>query len=695
VADQLNVPWRPMLRRRLAVVTGVLVLWSVGIEARLIYLQIFEHEDLLLRAETQYSRQIDAEPKRGDILDRDGNALAYSIEADSIFAVPANIEDPEKTADALCKALNCGRGERETYWKSLTKRSPKGRLMGFVWVKRWVSAEQAARVAALDLKGISMQREPRRYYPKRELAAQLLGYVGDGNKGLDGLEHTYDALIGGKAGTALVQVDAKGRPYSSVETAPVAGASLELTISSYIQYVAERELRDGVLRTGARAGTVIVMDPFTGELLAVASYPTFNPNPNAFKDSDLENRKNHAVLDQYEPGSTFKLVTASAAIEENVVKPTDLIDTNPGVIRFGARVIDEAKGHNYGTLTVEEVIVKSSNVGAIKIGLKVGKDRLSEYVKRFGFGTRISPHDFFRKESPGLVFPAAKLSPSLLASVSMGYNVSVTPLQMAAAVSSVANGGELIEPRVVRSIVHDGVREIFPKKVLQRTVSSGTARQLTSIMEGVVERGTAKAAQIPGFTIAGKTGTAAKAVPGGYSSTDYNVSFVGFVPSREPAFTIVVVVDSPHKVSAYGGTVAAPIFQKIAEAALRHRGIPPTFNRPPPVLIARRDEVREQPIVASAPPAIVTLADGLSASAGFPDLLGMSARDALQALVRAGVSPRIHGDGYVVNQRPAPGSPLELNDTATVWLERKPRVTTPPGQDRTAGTAGTVSRGSR
>jgi cell division protein FtsI (penicillin-binding protein 3) len=693
VADQLNAPWRPMLQRRLVVAAALLVLWSAAIEARLVYLQIVEHEDLLARAETQYSRQLPAEPKRGDIVDRNGRPLAYSVEADSIFGVPANIEDPEKTVAALCKALACDHAEREEYLRNLTKRSAKGRLMGFVWLKRWVSAEQAAQVAALELKGISMQREPRRYYPNRELAAHLLGYVGDDNKGLEGLEHTYEWLIGGKAGQAVVQVDAKGRPYSSVETAPVAGASLELTISSQIQHVAERELRDGVLRTGANAGSVIVMDPFTGEILALANYPTFNPNPNAFNGSKLEDRKNHAVLDQYEPGSTFKLVTAGAALEENVAKPGDLINTSPGIIRFGGRVIDEAKGHNYGTLTFEDVIVKSSNVGAIKIGLKVGPTRLSEYVKRFGFGSRISPHDFFRKESPGVVFPASKLSPSVLASVSMGYNLSVTPLQMVAAVSSVANGGDLIEPRVVRAVVHDGVRELVPRKVLQRTISTGTARQLTSILEGVVERGTAKAAQIAGFTIAGKTGTAAKAIPGGYSSTDYNVSFVGFVPSREPVFAIVVVIDSPHKVSAYGGTVAAPIFQKIAEAALRHRGVPPSLNRPPPVLIARQDEVREQPIAASAQAPMVTFADGVSPPSGFPDLLGMSARDALQALVRAGVTPRIHGNGYVVDQRPGPGAALELTDTVTLWLERRPRAT-PTIQERTAGTAG-VSRGSR
>jgi cell division protein FtsI (penicillin-binding protein 3) len=695
VADQLDSSWRRILRRRLAVAATAFILWSIGIEARLVYLQVLQHETLLSEAESQHSRTIDAHPKRGDIVDRDGRPLALSVEADSVYAVPAHVIDPEKTIAALCKALDpCGKEDRDALLKSLTRRVRGGKLRPFVWLRRWISPEEAQRVAALDLKGISMQKEPRRYYPNRELAAHLIGYVGDEHKGLEGIEDTYERLVGGKAGRVLVQVDAIGRPFSRVETAPVAGASLELTISSYLQHIAERELRNGVLWSGASGGSVIVMDPFTGEIFALANYPTFNPNPNAFNLAKAEARRNRAVQDLYEPGSTFKIVTAGAALEEHVATPGDLINTSPGVIRFGSRVIDEAKGHNYGTLTFEDVIVKSSNVGAIKIGLKLGPERLASWVTRFGFGTRISPHDFFQRESRGVVYPASQLSNSALASVSMGYQVSITPLQMAAAVSSVANGGELIEPRVVRAVVRNDVRETVPRKVLGRTVSAGVATELTAIMEGVVERGTAKSAQIPGYTIAGKTGTAAKVVNGGYSSSDYNVSFVGFVPSRDPVFTIIVVIDSPHKVSPYGGTVAAPVFQKIAQAALRYRGVPPSLNRPPPVVIARADEVHEQPVSGPAESSVVALADTLSETpAAIPDLTGMNVRDAVRTLVRLGLSPRINGSGFVVNQRPAPGSALTLSETATLWLERRPRLDSAGESASRTSSAADVSRG--
>jgi cell division protein FtsI (penicillin-binding protein 3) len=431
------------------------------------------------------------------------------------------------------------------------------------------------------------------------------------------------------------------------------------------------------------------MDPMTGEILALANYPTFNPN--AFSEFPREVRINRAVQDVYEPGSTFKIVTAGAALEERLARPTDLIPTGPGVIRFGARVIGEAKGHNYGTLSFEEVIVKSSNVGAIRIGLKLGRERLSSYVTRFGFGARASQDDF-GGESKGIVWRSSDLTDSAVASVSMGYQVSVTPLQMAAAFSAVANGGELLEPRVVHAVVRNGVPVPFPRKVVRRVLSAEVAAQLTTIMEGVVERGTAKAAQVEGFTIAGKTGTAAKTLPtGGYSNSDYNVSFVGFVPSRQPVFTILVMIDSPHKVSPYGGTVAAPVFQKIAEDALRLRGVPRTLNRPAPVVIARRDAVQQQPVSSTAD-AVVTLAGATAdAPAVLPDLVGMSARDAALTLVRLGLSPQLNGNGYVVNQRPAAGSPIDDLDSATLWLERRPRPQPPVVDVQPSSLAGHIA----
>jgi cell division protein FtsI/penicillin-binding protein 2 len=382
------------------------------------------------------------------------------------------------------------------------------------------------------------------------------------------------------------------------------------------------------------------------------------------------------VQDLYEPGSTFKIVTASAALEEGVVEPSDRIDVSAGLIRFGSRVINDDRRN--GVLSFEDVIVKSSNVGAIKVGLRLGPERLSAYVRQFGFGRSLSPD--FRGENPGIVWDASKLNDSALASVSMGYQVGVTPLQMAAAVSVVANGGSLIEPRVVRAVVRDGERVQVPHKVLGRVISANTAAELTGIMEAVVDRGTAQRAQVPGFTVAGKTGTASKVVDGRYSRSDYNVSFAGFVPSRKPMFTITVVIDTPRATAAYGGVVAAPIFQRIADAALRHYGVPPTVNPPPAILADRNNEVRELPAttVAGSRNVIVDAVSTRNATV-VPDLTGLGARDALRALAALGIEAELRGNGVVVAQDPEPGSPVRRGVSGALWLARQ--MPTPEPED--------------
>ncbi len=698
MADPSEHPWRRTLKRRLAVATCVFAAWSVAIEARLIYLHVLQHDELLAAAEDQQLETIPLEPKRGDILDRNGRLLAYNVDMESVWVVPGQVDDAKQLVDQLCRALStpCTRQERETYVTRVTRRDAKGNRKKFVRLARWLSPPEAARVTNLKLP-VTLRRETRRYYPNWELAAHALGYVGDDNTGRAGIEEQYDWLIGGQEGKALLQIDGNGKPFSRLEEPPTPGASLVLTIDEHIQHIVERELAAGVEWSGAEAGSAIAMDPFTGEVLAIANYPTFNPN--AFKASKDSTRKNRAAQDVYEPGSTFKIVTAGAALEEKIARPSDLIHTSPGVIRFGARVIDEAKGHNYGTLTFEDVIVKSSNIGAIKIGLELGAERLSSYVTRFGFGARTARAEFrdFPGESPGIVWKASDLTNSAVASVSMGYQVSVTPLQMAAAFSAVANGGELVEPHLVRAVIRDGSQKMVPRTVARRVLSPEVAAQLTTIMEAVVDRGTAKSAQVAGYTIAGKTGTAAKALPGrgGYSTTDYNVSFVGFVPSRQPQFTILVVIDSPHKVSPYGGTVAGPVFQKIAESILRHRGVPPSLNPPAPVLIARRDHSQPQPVSGPSEPKVVTFTGGASDSpAVFPDLVGMNARDAARVLVGLGVTPQLRGNGTVVNQRPAAGTALDAIDSATLWLERRPHQSDPVAEVPPVATGtGGVSRG--
>ncbi len=401
MADSTSTDWRRTIRRRALIAGLCLAGWSGAIEARLVYLQVVSHADLMARADRQHNRVVQAPAKRGEIRDRNGRVLAYSVDVDSVYAVPSEIADARAAALVLCQALDqCDAGDRRTLEERL------GRGGAFAYVQRFVSPQAAARVAALDLQGIGFMKENKRFYPNKELGGQVLGYVGVDNVGLGGIEAAFDDVISGQPGTVLVQTDARHRAFSSVSRPPTMGAALELTIDEQLQHIVERELEAGVTANKADGGTAVLMDPNTGEILAMASYPSFNPN--AFSAATAEQRKNRAVTDLYEPGSTFKLVTASAALEEGVIAPTDLIDTSPGFIRFKSRRIDDT--HNYGVLTFAEAIVKSSNVGAIRVGLKLGRDRLGEYVNRFGFGHATSTD--FPGESPGIVWNPKKLDDS-------------------------------------------------------------------------------------------------------------------------------------------------------------------------------------------------------------------------------------------------------------------------------------------
>jgi cell division protein FtsI (penicillin-binding protein 3) len=640
------------------------VVWTIGIEARLFYLQVVEHSELTARADRQQLDVIDVPAKRGEILDRHGRVLAYSVDADTVYANPTEVQDADDTAARVCAALDaCDTTQRHAMARTLRKRTQ------FAYLARKVSPDEARRVKALQLKGVAFLKENRRYYPKKELAAHVLGYVGTDNVGLAGLESTYDAQVRGKDGKVLVTTDARRHAlFSRVERPATVGAGLELTIDQYLQHIAERELRAGVAENHAAGGSAVIMNPRTGEILALANWPTFNPN--AFVESDDLERRNRAIQDLYEPGSTFKLVTASAALEEHVIKPEDPVDCAPGFITFPGRPpIRDV--HAYGVLPFSDVIVKSSNVGAIRVGLRLGPERLNRYIDRFGFGRPIAPD--FRGESPGIVWDPAKLDASALASVSMGYQIGVTPVQMAAAASSIANGGTLIEPRVVRAIIKDGRRTLFQPRALRRTVSADTAAELTAIMEDVVERGTARSAQIEGYTIAGKTGTAAKLVNGRYSKSDYNASFVGFIPSRNPVLTIIVVIDSPRAAGYYGGVVAAPVFKRIAEAAMRQLGVPPNIGAVPPVLVARHDSdapaITPHPVVNGPE----TVADTIEATEPgmMPDLRGLAAREAVNALTRLGMTARMSGSGFVVQQSPEAGAPIASGEVSLLTLGRR------------------------
>ncbi len=664
--------WRGMLRARLLVCVGLLGLWTVGIEARLIFLQVVQHGEMMARADRQQLKTIKLPAKRGEIIDRNNRVLAYSVDAETIGADPSGIEDPDRVARLVCAALDaCGPQQRDLMAERLRG---KGQ---FAYLARQISPAEAQRVRTLGLQGILFYKESRRYYPQKELAAHLLGYVGIDNLGLAGLESTFDARIRGREGRMLLELDARRHAMSKrEERPPTTGDGLELTIDSQLQYIADRELRLGVEENAAAGGSAVIMDPRTGEILALSNWPTFNPND--FAATPQIARRNRAVQDAYEPGSTFKVVTASAALDEKLITSTDLVDCAPGHISFGDRVIRDT--HPHGLLQFIDVIAQSSNVGAIKVGQRLGAERLGRYITRFGFGQTLAPD--FRGASPGIVWGSANLDPSALASVSMGYQIGVTALQMATAVSVVANGGDLIEPRVVRAFLRNGQREAVVPRVLRRAITPETAASLTEIMEAVVERGTGKKlAEVEGYTVAGKTGTASKLVNGRYSKVDYNASFVGFVPSRDPALVIVVVIDSPHAKGYYGGTVSAPIFSRIAEASLRHLGIGPTLNPPSPVMVADHEGgdnegARPQPAGGSVVPVLATdpMPDGL-----MPDLRGLSARKALRVATRAGLIARLEGSGFVTEQSPAAGTPLGSDEVCELTLRRT--FTISPGGD--------------
>jgi cell division protein FtsI (penicillin-binding protein 3) len=656
--------WRPAMKRRVVFVLVLIGAWVVGIEARLVQLQVLDHDTLTAKARRYQELVIHPEALRGDVLDRHGNLLAYSVEADSIAADPSKVADPAGTVAALCAALgDCTRQERADLVERL---SGDGQYTS-IRRSRAVSPEQVVRVEALKLPGIVLPTDTRRYYPGGQLAAHVLGFVDIDNHGQQGIELSYDKVVSGEDGLAFVQVDAKRQRLDSrVERPPVPGATLELTLDSYLQHIAERALEAGVRTNEARAATAVIMDPFTGGILAMANYPTFNPN--AVAKSTPNDRRNRAVQDVYEPGSTFKLVTASAALEEGVVKPDDLIDTTPGYIRIGRRkpIYDT---HPHGVMTFRDVIVKSSNVGAIKVGLRTGAERMSRYMRRFGFGQALDPE--FLGQSRGIWNPQ-NLTESGLASVSMGYQISVTPLQMVTAASAVANGGLLMQPHVVGAIVRDGRREPIAPKVLRRVISPQTAATLTGIMEGVVSPGgTAPAAALARYQVAGKTGTAHKVVDGRYSASEYNASFVGFVPSRHPVLTILVVVDTPRAASYYAGSVAGPIFKAIAEAAMQQLGVPPSIDPAPPILtpVAARTP-RPMAVPASAPALLPTLAS-MDGPGFVPDVRGLGARDALQVLGRAGLSVRVRGSGRVIDQSPEPGEALETGASIVLELGRE------------------------
>ena len=578
-------------RFRLYALSGLLCLWLLAICVRLVYLQIFCYGDFERRAQHQQQRSFDLSPKRGVIYDRAGRELAMSIQVDSVFVVPSEAPDLANTISLITR---------------ITKDDPRVVLADcrshrtFCWVARKADAEVVERIRTLNLQGIHFQKEPKRFYPKRELAAQILGYVGTDDQGLSGLERQFNQQLQGKPGKLMISVDAHKRWFASVEKEPESGNSVVLTIDQNIQYIAERELERGMEETHAIAGTVIVENPHTGEILALTNRPTFNPNIR--KEIRNEALKDRAVSDIYEPGSTFKMVTISAGLEEKITRPDEMFDCQMGSIVINGMRIRDSRPH--GMLSVADIIAESSDVGAIKVALRLGDERLYKYIRAFGFGQRTGIE--LPSETPGLTKPVSRWSKVSIGAISMGQEIGISALQLTSLISTIANDGVHVPPRIVAGTIapqNTPQTIAFQPAEGRRVISSLTAAEMRQMLQGVVLHGTGRKALLEGYSSAGKTGTAQKVDPatGGYSKTKYVASFAGFSPINDPQIAVVVILDSAVGLH-QGGQVSAPIFQRVTQQVLGYLHVPHDVQLPPSrqVLLARRD-VPEASLEESSP----------------------------------------------------------------------------------------------
>jgi cell division protein FtsI (penicillin-binding protein 3) len=710
---------------RLYALSGLLGLWLVTICLRLVYLQVFRYGDFEQRAQHQQQRSFDLSPKRGIIFDRAGRELAMSIQVDSVFAVPTEIPDLANTISLIAR---------------ITRDDPRVLLADcrahktFCWVARKADAELVERIKALNLQGIHYQKEAKRFYPKRELGAQILGYVGTDDQGLSGLERQFNEELQGKPGKLMISVDARKRWFASVEKQPEPGNNVVLTIDQNIQYIAERELETAMEQTHAASGTVIVQNPRTGEILALANRPTFNPNLR--KEITVEALKDRAVSDIYEPGSTFKIVTVSAALEEKLTRPDEIFDCQMGsIVINGLRIRDHKP---YGLLPVSGIIANSSDVGAIKIALRLGEDRFYKYIRAFGFGQQTGVE--LPGETRGMTKPVNRWSKVSIGAISMGQEIGITPLQLIALISTIANDGVWVAPRIVAGTVEPQSTPqtiSFQPGESRRVISPLTAAQMRQMLQDVVLKGTGPKAILEGYSSAGKTGTAQKVDPatGAYSKSKYVASFAGFAPVNDPKVSVAVILDSAVGLH-QGGQVAAPVFQRVAQQVLGYLHVPHDVELPPSrqVLLARRNasdkdleesspdhlgasldltetaeaspapaqskaaaiaaqvvpaalttkQTLPQPDAVSAPPAAkpadspqpalpasgTVVLDVEEGGIAVPSFLGKNMRAALEAAQDAGLDLAAVGSGVAREQSPEPGAKVAAGSRVTVRFGR-------------------------
>ncbi|HEY2459750.1 MAG TPA: penicillin-binding protein [Candidatus Acidoferrum sp.] len=669
---------------RLLIVAGVALLWGAGVFGRLAYLQLFRHSEYLARAQRQQQRTIEITPKRGAIYDRNMHPLAMSVPVDSAFAVPSEIADEGLAARLLSRIVNKPEDVLEARLQSSRT---------FVWIARKLPPEKVAAIKALNLKGIEFVKENQRFYPKRELAAHVLGFVDPDEKGLGGIEYELDKQIRGESEKMVMLADARQRRFDGGAPEPQPGASVVLTLDEKIQYIAGRELDAAVEKTHALAGTVMVMNPNNGEILALANWPHFNPN--AASTASQESRKDRAVETLYEPGSTFKLITLAAAFDQNATNPDEIFDCENGAITIAGRRIHDHKP--FGLLKVSEILAKSSDVGAIKVALRVGAPKFYDYIHAFGFGSLTGVD--LPGETKGIARPVERWTPVSIGSISMGQEVGVTPIQLLTAVSAIANGGTLYRPHVVRELRRGNTVLPAPGSSAteepRQVIRPETAATLRRLMEGVVLNGTGTLARLDGWTAAGKTGSAQKIDPstGRYSRTQLIASFSGLAPINNPAITILVSLDSPVG-QREGGQVAAPVFKRVAEQVLAYLDVPRDAPLNPKLIQAQNkeressevatledaapldfsgkaDEAAEQSQAALAAAALATVrAPESTVDEGgdivVPDFLGKTMREVTEVCLRMGLEPVVVGSSLATQQTPVAGAKVKRGAKITV-----------------------------
>src|SRR5438093_10775340 len=670
-----------MAASRLLIVACITLLWMTAVFGRLGYLQLFRHSEYMARAQRQQQRVIEITPKRGAIYDRNMHPLAMSIPVDSAFAVPSELGDQQLAARLISGVLGIPREVLEARFES---------SHSFVWIARKLPPDKKEAVEALNLKGVYFQKENQRIYPKRDLASHVLGFVDLDEKGLGGIEYELDNQIRGKSEKIIVMADARQRWFDGGEARREPGANVVLTLDEKIQYIAERELAAAIAKTHAMAGTVMVMNPNTGEILGLANWPKFNPN--VANEAPAEARMNRAVTALYEPGSTFKLITLAAAFDQGITRPGEVFDCENGAVYVAGHRIRDHK--QFGMLTVVDLLAQSGDVGAIKIALRLGAPKFYDYIRAFGFGQPTGVD--MPGESKGLLRRLDNWSAVSIGSISMGQEVGVTPIQLVSAVSAIANGGMLYKPHVVAQL-RRGDRILPMEGALtpaepRRVIRPETAATLRRLMEGVILTGTGKLARLDGWTAAGKTGSAQKIDPatGRYSRTQLIASFTGFAPISNPAVTILVSLDSPVGLHE-GGMVAAPVFKRVAEQVLPYLDVPRDVPLSPKLIQAsyKHPEVDESatledftPVDFAAqpdrPPAeeknsqpepakpSITVALDEGGDIAVPDFRGKTMRDVTEMCLRLGLEPVLVGSGFAVDESPTDGAKVRRGAKITV-----------------------------